>query len=184
MITYLTGNSKKFEEAQHIFEGWDLDHHHLDLQEIQGSRQEILTQKAYDAIKILNRPLIVEDVTMHCEAIGGLPGPYIKDFLKALGDDGLAALIHKYDNHRAQVICTAAYVEVGKEPIIVEGILDGVIVSPRGDMRHGPISWNPIFQPDGHAKTMGEMTMEEHASLSMRRHALEKLKEQLQGHQP
>lgn len=180
-IAYLTSNAKKYEEACHILDGWDVERVDLELTEIQGSRQEIAHAKSLEAVKHLNQPCIVEDVAMVCHAIGGLPGPYIKDFLKAIGDDGIAELISKYDDHSAEVICTAAYGVPGQEPVLFEGIVRGTIVTPRGGMRHGKFSWNPIFQPEGHTQTMGELSMEETAKISMRRLALDKLRHHLES---
>lgn len=175
-IEYITSNQKKFEEAQHILTEFELERVDLDLTEIQGSRQEISQAKAKEALRILGRPLVVEDVSLCCPALGGLPGPYIKDFLKAIGDQGIYELIHKYPDHSVQVICIAAYIEPGREPKLFEGIVEGKIVAPKGGMRHGVHSWNPIVLPNGFTKTFGEMTLEEHSRVSMRNLALTKLK--------
>lgn len=175
-IEYITSNQKKFEEAQHIMTGFELERVDLDLTEIQGTRHEIATAKAKEAVRLLNRPVVVEDVSLICPAIGGLPGPYIKAFLMAMGDEGIYTLIHKYEDHSVEAICIAAYSEPGGEPILFEGKIHGKIVAPRGNTRHGKYSWNPIVQPDGWDKTFGEMTIEEHSKISMRGIALQKLK--------
>lgn len=178
-IAYLTGNLQKFIEAQSILQPWELERVDMDLVEIQGDAQDIACHKARQAFSILGRPLIVEDVSLSCDALNGLPGPYIKDFLRKLGDDGLYNLIDRCGNRRATVSCLAAYVERDIEPLLFLGTLNGQLVSPRGSTRHGKYSWNCIFQPDGMEKTMGEMTMAEHAQVSMRKIALEKLKDHL-----
>lgn len=179
-IEYITSNKKKFEEAQHILSEWDLEQIHLELPEIQGTSEEIIKAKAKDALRILDRPLIVEDVSFSCPAIGGLPGPYIKDFLKALGERGIYELIHKYDDHSVRVTCLVAYIKQDLEPVIFEGFQEGMVVEPRGHVRHGTHSWNAIFQPRGSDNTFGELTIEELSKISMRYHALSKLKVYLQ----
>lgn len=179
-IEYITSNKKKFEEAQHILSEWELEQVHLELQEIQGTPEEIIKAKAKEALRILDRPLIVEDVSFACPAIGGLPGPYIKDFLKALGEHGIYELINKYDDHSVRVTCFVAYIKPDLDPVIFEGTQDGAIVAPRGHVRHGTHSWNAIFQPKGSDKTFGELTIAEHSKISMRFHALSKLKVYLQ----
>ncbi len=176
-IEFITSNEGKFEEAKHILKGWDLERVNIELTEIQGDRFSILNHKAREALRILERPLIVEDVSLCCPAIGGLPGPYIKDFLRYLGDYGLYELIHKYADHSVQTICLAGYIEPGKEPVIFEGIVEGTIVAPRGKSKQGLYSWNPIVQPKGYDRTFGEMTMEEQSRCSMRFLAMTKLKE-------
>ena len=49
----------------------------------------------------------------------------------------------------------------------------------RGDAGFG---WDPIFIPEGKKKTFAQMTAEEKNSLSMRKIALEKLKNKLTFH--
>ena len=181
-IEYITSNEKKFEEAKHILSNWKLERVDLELTEIQGDSDDVIKAKAREAFKILQRPLIVEDVSLCCPAIGGLPGPYIKDFLRKLGEKKLQELIHKYSDHSVKVICLAAFIERDKEPLIFEGVQEGTIVSPRGNTRHGVHSWNPIVQPIGMNKTYGEMTIEEHSKISMRFIALNKLDAYLHQH--
>lgn len=186
-IEYITSNQKKFEEAQHVLIGWELERVNIDLTEIQGDRQDVTTAKAKEAFRILNRPLIVEDVSLCCPAIAGLPGPYIKAFLTKLGDEGFCDLIHRYEDHSVEAICSVGYIAKGIEPLIFEGSIKGKIVHPKGNTRHGKVSWNTIFLPDGHSKTFGEMTIEEHATVSMRFIALNKLRDYFEkkvGHAP
>ena len=95
-------------------------------------------------MRILKRPLIVEDVSLCCPAIGGLPGPYIKDFLAKLGAKGIYELIHKYADHSVQVICVAGYARPEMEPVLFEGIVEGIIVAPRGEPERDRSSWNSI----------------------------------------
>ena len=55
-----------------------------------------------------------------------------------------------------------------------EGSIKGTIISPIGK---SGFSWDPIFQPDGFSKSFAELTQEEKNEISMRRIALNKLKE-------
>lgn len=183
-IEYITSNKQKFQEAQHVLPEFELEQVDIELTEIQGTRKEIIRAKAKEALHILKRPLVVEDVSLCCPAIGGLPGPYIKDFLKALGDKGLYELIHKYSNHSVEVICIVGYIEPNIEPTLFEGIVKGSIVAPKGELRHGIYSWNPIVLPNGSDKTFGEMTLQEHSTMSMRYLALIQLKEYLKSRNP
>ena len=52
--------------------------------------------------------------------------------------------------------------------------MSGTIVRPRGENGFG---WDPIFQPLGSLKTLGEMSFEEKNVISMRITALKKLKD-------
>jgi inosine triphosphate pyrophosphatase len=175
-IEYITSNSHKFEEAKLILSEWELEQINLDLTEIQGDRFKIVQAKAKEAFRILQRPLIVEDVSLCCSAIGGLPGPYIKDTLQKIGYKGLYELIHKYEDHTAQAICVAAYMKPGIEPLLFEGIVEGNIVAPKGKMPPNTMNFTPIFHPKGYKGTWGEMPLAERSKSSARSIALTKLK--------
>jgi inosine triphosphate pyrophosphatase len=180
-LAYVTGNREKFAEARIILNDFDLDQISLDLPEIQGDAHEIILHKAKFAQKLCSLPLIVEDVSVYCKALNGLPGPYVKDFTRTLGIDGLWRLIHKFQDHSATVTCLAAYSCPGKEPIIFEGSIEGTIVSPRGVASADLFSWNQIFQIKGSDRTFGEISLSEQSKISMRKTALEKIKAYLKG---
>jgi len=73
---------------------------------------------------------------------------------------------------------TIGYSNRKSEISFFESTIKGKLVAPRGETGWG---WDPVFQPDGYDKTFGEMTMEQKNELSMRRIALEKLKEYLKN---
>lgn len=175
-LTFVTGNPQKFEEASAVLAGIDLAWERIDLPEIQGNREEVVRAKALAAYDALHKPLFVEDVSVCFPALNGLPGPFVKFFLKELGHDGLQQLVHKYADHRAEAICTIGLMLPGfTEAQLFEGSIWGQIVPSRGQLKHGVYSWNSIFQPEGSDKTMGEMSMAEHGQSSHRRKALDKL---------
>lgn len=178
-IRFVTGNGAKFQEATHILEGWDLEHVDLDLVEIQGTRQEVIMAKAKLAMESVQAPLILEDVSLCCEALGGMPGPYAKDFLKAITPAGLFELADRMGRYGVEGICSAAYAEPGKEPVVFEGVIKGVLVAPSGTSHHGKASFNTIVRPDGYDLSFGEMTLEERSRVSHRRLALLQVRDHL-----
>lgn len=176
-IHFVTGNEGKFKEVQLILSGWQLSQTPLDLPELQGEPRDIARAKALQAFEAIGEPIVVDDTNITCPAIKGLPGPYAKDFLRHLSDEGFAELIHHYDDHRISAIAYAAYMEPGMdEPVIFEGRMEGTVVyPPRGTLKHGKYSFNCIFQPVGYELTMGEIPMSEHAAISHRNKAFEQL---------
>jgi len=61
--------------------------------------------------------------------------------------------------YRAHFISALALAQPGLGTETVEGRVNGDLVfPPRGDLGFG---YDPIFQPDGHGRTFGEMTSEE-----------------------
>ena len=53
--------------------------------------------------------VMVEDTSLCFNAYGGLPGPYIKWFLKNLGHDGLNRMLAGFDDKTAYAQCIFAY---------------------------------------------------------------------------
>lgn len=173
-FTFITGNANK---AKYVAEwlGADVSHHSLDLDEIQTlDLHELVTHKAKQAYALLKTPVLVEDAQLSCPALGGLPGPFIKWFLDAMGVDGLAKLVHKYDDRSAHgKICYALY--DGQEMHFFEGEMRGIIApEPRGT---GGFGFDQILINDSFTKTRAEMTEDEYAATSYRKQALDKLKE-------
>ena len=129
------------------------------------------------------RPVITEDTCLCFNALGGLPGPYIKWFLDKLRPEGLHRLLHGFEDKSAYALCLFAYFDKATmaEPVILEGRTDGIIVSPRGPQAFG---WDPVFQPQDRLETYAEMPKEAKNAISHRGRALEKLKVFLesQGH--
>ena len=66
----------------------------LDIPEIQSlDLKEVIENKAKSAYQKIKKPILVEDVSFEIGALKGLPGTFIKFFLKTLGTEGTVALI-------------------------------------------------------------------------------------------
>ena len=177
-ITFITGNPGKAERIRkHL--PIELLHQAIDLNEIQSlNLQEVAGHKAQEAYKFVQGPVLVEDVSLVFNALGALPGPLIKWFLKELDNPGLCKLLDGYTDRSAVAkVCFALF--DGKETHFFENERTGtIVIEPRGKKLFG---WDTIFIPDGYEKTWGEMTEEETVPSSMRRPALKKLETFLQS---
>ena len=176
-ILYITSNAGKFEEASLILNSVQLKQKNVDTVEIQGKPEDIIKDKASQLAQKIQQAFIVEDVSFSLSCLNGFPGPYIKDFLYAVGEKGLFEIAEKFNNYKASTICFAAYCFPGDEPIYCSGEIFGTLVPPKGGVKHGKVSYNSVFKPDGYSQTFGEMSMEDHAKMSHRFHALKKLKQ-------
>ncbi|KAJ3279626.1 nucleoside triphosphate pyrophosphohydrolase ham1 [Borealophlyctis nickersoniae] len=175
-LIFVTGNANKLGEVQSILSTApiNLTSHKLDLTGIQGTTQQVSTDKCRRAADILNGPVLTEETALSSTALKGLPGPYIKWFLDSLGHDGLNKMLAGFEDKSAAAICTFAYCAgPGKEVFLFEGRTEGKIVPARGPNDFG---WDPIFQPDGSHETYAEMPKETKNTISHRFKALEKLK--------
>ncbi len=182
-IHYVTGNKGKFEEAAKVLDleflaskGFEIVHTPLDLEEIQGSSRKIAEHKILEAFSKLHEPCIIDDISLHCPAIGGLPGPYVRSFLEAIGDEGIAKLISNYSDRSCRVVCHIAFGRSLKEIDIFEGSLEGTIVMPRGERMAHTYSWNGIVQETTTKKTLAELSLDEASKISARSKALNKFR--------
>ena len=173
-LYFITGNKGKLMEVQSILGNVEaLD---IDLPEIQSlDAHEIIKAKLEEAKKHQAGEFIVEDTSLYFEALNGLPGPLIKWFMKTVGNDGLYKMAGAFGNFQAEAKTIVGYSDQQGNISFYEGNVKGMIVLPRGE----GFGWDPIFQPEGHAKTFGELTSEEKNSFSMRKIALEHLREHL-----
>uniref|UniRef100_A0A146LJX9 Inosine triphosphate pyrophosphatase n=1 Tax=Lygus hesperus TaxID=30085 RepID=A0A146LJX9_LYGHE len=181
-VVFVTGNAKKLEEVIAILGSsvpFKLVNRKIDLPELQGDVDDVCKKKCLEAAGIVQGPVIVEDTCLCFEALGGLPGPYIKWFLEKLGPEGLHKMLIGFDEFAAKAICTLAYAEgPGSEVLLFQGVTPGKIVVPRGRRDFG---WDPCFQPDGYDMTYGELAKEEKNKISHRSKAVQIMKKHFQG---
>jgi len=180
---FVTGNPGKLREVSEILahdpQPIEIESRSLDLPEIQGTTQEIAREKCKRAAELIGRPVITEDTALCFAAMNGLPGPYIKFFLRDLGHDGLNHMLDGFSTRAAWALCTFAYsAGPGSEPVLFEGRTDGKIVPARGPARFG---WDPVFEAEDTGLTYAEMEATQKNIISHRGRALQKLRDYLQA---
>jgi len=133
--------------------------------------------KAKAACEAANMLTLADDSGLCVDALGGAPGIYSarwagpnKDFAAAM------ARVHREiagnPNRRARFVCVLALAAPGEAVRTFEGVVDGAIAwPPRGALGFG---YDPIFVPDGHTRTFGEMPEPEKLPLTHRARAFEK----------
>ena len=171
---FITGNKGKLEEAREILSGVEqLD---IDLEEIQELDPRLVIEaKLKEAQKVVKGDFFCEDTSLYIEKMNGFPGPLIKWYMKAIGVDGIYNQTKVLDNCRAVAKTVIGY-SCGDDIKFFEGIIEGEIVEPAGERGFG---WDKIFRPNGFDKTFSQMSIEEKNKISMRRNALNKLKDYL-----
>jgi XTP/dITP diphosphohydrolase len=175
-IIFVTTNKGKIKEAGEIL-GIEIEPLNLEIDEVQTLDPiKCIEKKTEAAFTQAKRAILVEDTCLFFEAWNGLPGVFIDYFMKTMGIDGLIRLMKEESNRKAKAQTSLCYFD-GKEKIITTGIVDGSIaMEKRGDNGFG---WDPIFIPIGYEKTFAELGDEIKNKISMRRMALEKLREKL-----
>ena len=113
-ITFVTGNAKKLEEVRAILGSdslpFEVISRKLDLSELQGEPENVAREKCFLAVKEVEGPTIVEDTGLCFNALGGLPGIYIKWFLEKTGHEGLNNLLAAYEDKSAYALVSGVLV--------------------------------------------------------------------------
>lgn len=164
-VTFITGNQGKADFLAKYL-GIAVPHYKLDLDELQSfDLREISEHKVRQAYEKIKKPVLVEDVAFTCEALGKLPGPFIKWFLESLGTEGICRMIDGYKDRRAFGQVCYAYFD-GQKVEFFEGRVNGTVPDkPRGSALFG---WDFIFIPEGADKTYSEMNDTELDQWSLR----------------
>ena len=141
--------------------------------------------KAHAAVAATGLPALSDDSGISVDALGGAPGVYTADWAETgQGRDfGMAMertwrALEEVDAplpRTAQFRCTLVLAWPDGHDEVFEGALPGqVIWPPRGVEGHG---YDPIFVPDGHDITLGEMSPEAKNRISHRAIAVAKMLE-------
>lgn len=157
-LVFITGNQNKADYLAKLL-GMPVDHQKIDLDEIQSLDIRAITEhKVRQAYEIAKRPVLVEDVGLTIQALGRLPGPFIKWFIDDIGVEGICRLADLTPERAAFASCCYGYYD-GTDLKLFYSELSGTIAEqPRGD---GGFGWNPVFIPAGQPLTLGEMSEEE-----------------------
>ena len=147
---------------------FEMETMNLDLPEIQGDPLAVAENKCKSAAEIVGGAVLVEDTSLCFNALGGLPGVYVKWFLDGVGNKGLNNLLAAYEDKTATAQCIFAFSKGPGEPILTfKGQTEGLIVDARGPP--SSFGWDPIFQPsEGEGKTYAEMDVAEKDKVSDR----------------
>ncbi|MEX2028650.1 MAG: non-canonical purine NTP pyrophosphatase [Candidatus Curtissbacteria bacterium] len=175
-LVVITSNENKIAEINQIL-GTGHKVSTLDVPEIQSlDLDEVITAKAKYAYEIIKKPVLVTDVSLEIEALNGLPGTFVKFFLKTLGAEKTVSLIPG-KNTKTRVTDAIAIYD-GKNLKIFKGTIYGHLIA-KSQGKHG-FGFDFVFVPAGFNKTYSQMSPAEKNKISHRALALKKLKSYLQ----
>lgn len=137
--------------------------------------------KARAAADVSGLPALADDSGLSVRGLDGAPGIFSarwagpeKDFSVAMAKVEARLDEIRCDDRAAWFTCALALAWPDGPAVVVEGRVDGTLVFPgRGDRGFG---YDPIFIPEGHAQTFGEMDPAAKDAMSHRARAFEKLK--------
>ncbi len=170
---FATKNLNKLREVNEIL-GRELHQISVELLEPQGlDIVEVVKEKARYAFHKTGKFVLVEDTGLEFDSWNGLPGALIRWFLEAVGNEGILKMLKGEKNRQATAKTAVGFYDGTKCHVFVGKIRGEILPEIRGQSGFG---WDPIFVPEGHSKSFGEMTAEEKNEISMRRFALLRLK--------
>ena len=140
--------------------------------------------KAKNAALQTGRAAIADDSGLEVDALNGQPGVYSARFSGAGATDSrnvdkLLSMLGDTpaQDRTARFRCVIALARAGQyeKPEIFHGVCEGQIIEePRGENGFG---YDPLFQPEGHTQTFGELGEPTKSQNSHRADALNKLKD-------
>jgi XTP/dITP diphosphohydrolase len=183
VVFFATGNIHKFNEVRSILSqlGFAVGMLRLKGDEIQSeSIREIAEKSVQNAYARCRLPIFVEDAGLFIGALDGFPGPYAAYVYHTIHNSGILKLLENNADRHARFQSVIAYCDQQSpcHPEFFIGEVKGEITtSVREEQGKSGFGFDPIFQPEGSAKTFAEMTIEEKNGYSHRAMAIRKFAE-------
>mgnify|MGYP000002804273 FL=1 len=203
-VVIATGNAHKAEEIQALL-GPDFACRTLadfpDAPEVEETANTLAGNAALKALSLVNWLkqnedwnegwVLADDSGLEVDALDGAPGVRSARYAATDSHAGNtpdeqnnAKLLHELSGQRkhhraARFRCVIALARAGQygKPEIFHGVCEGKIIEePRGENGFG---YDPLFQPEGHTQTFGELGEPTKSQNSHRANALRKLKDWL-----
>ncbi len=175
MIAFVTTNEGKFREVSSKLEELHVKVVREDRSypEIQADRLEKVVRFAATVLDDqIKGDYLIDDSGLFIDAFGGFPGVYSSYVYKRLGCAGMLKLLEGARS-RTATFETVFLLRTREEHEVFHGECRGTIADrERG---RGGFGFDPIFIPDGAAKTFAEMTLSEKSAVSHRARAVDAL---------
>ena len=185
-LVIATHNVGKMREIGALFAGFDIhilsaaDLGLAEPDETETSFAGTAILKAREAAMASGKPALADDSGLAVTALNGAPGIYSarwagpdRNFNLAMDAVETALAKTGTTDHSAEFICALAIVWPDGDVVCVEGRVKGqLLFPPRGTMGFG---YDPIFQPNGHKISFGEMDPDTKHAISHRADAFAQL---------
>lgn len=190
-LVLATHNKDKVKEFHDLLAGLDIEVVSLDafpavgeIKEDGETLEENALIKAREVHRVTGLPSLADDTGLEVFYLNGAPGVFSSRYAgeHATYEDNVRKLLRDLGGvpprrRRAQFRCVLAYVGADRSEHLVEGVCGGVMTeSPRGTNGFG---YDPVFLPEGHAGTFGELSAEEKNAISHRARAALRMREHL-----
>jgi len=184
VISFVTTNTGKFREVSAMLAeaSFKIVHEDRSYPEIQADRLEKIVRFAATVLDDQVRgDYLIDDSGLFIDAFGGFPGVYSSYVYKRLGCTGVLKLMEAAGGRSARFE-TVFLLRTGGDHEVFHGECRGTIATE--ERGKGGFGFDPIFVPDGAAKTFAEMTLTEKNAHSHRARAVDALVRHLRGKEP
>jgi len=182
----VTSEEEKYQEIRTLIGLSDLKWAKIRAVEPQNLNLHILIEEKIKIVKeqLGDVPFLIEHTGLSINAWKGLPDGLTRIFMSKIGNDIVCKMMQPFKEENERMAWAKSVVGFYHPDGTIrtfEGEVQGTIAEkPRGSNNFG---WDPIFIPKRKEKndkrTYGEISFEEKNQISMRRIAIEKLKEYL-----
>ena len=173
-IYFVTGNNGKLASLQRKLENTSIkvEQKELDLLEIQSdSLEEVSVNKALQAFKKLQKPLVVDDSGFFIKELNGFPGVFIKYALTSIGVEGIMDIMKNKTNRECAFQSVVTFVDKNGNPKVFKGYLEKGVIAKEIDTKEREEAWSDlwkVFIPDGYNKTLSQFSPEERTKRSLK----------------
>ncbi len=152
--------------------GYEMEHIKTTYPEIQADTLEETIVPGLDwLMERYRRPIMIDDSGLFIDALKGFPGVYSSYVFRTIGCDGILRLMEGVKDRSARFECCIGFLVPGKEPNISKGIAKGSISEKKAGT--GGFGYDPVFVPDGYAKTYAQIEVTEKNKISHRGRAVD-----------
>jgi XTP/dITP diphosphohydrolase len=172
-LTLVTSNAEKVREVRDILRpyGIEVRARRRTLPEPQVDSLEEVVGAKLASVRDLPGWVAVEDSGIHFTGLSGFPGVYSAYAFRTIGLEGMLRLLK--GRSRMARFRTVAGLRRGRQSWMFVGEVRGRAAP--GLRGRGGFGYDPLFIPDGHPTTFGEMTPTEKSAISHRARAFQKL---------
>jgi XTP/dITP diphosphohydrolase len=172
-LVLVTQNEHKLKELTPLFKKYNVDFEtttHEKYEIRSDNIEEIARVAAKVAFETIGKPVVLDDTGFFVEALNGFPGSYAGIVLGFLGYGGILQLMRDKTERKSKFMTAVGYFD-GQRLESFVGTMSGNVAHEAGGI--GGFGYDPIFIPEGQAKTYAELTFDEKISISHRTQAFE-----------
>lgn len=172
-LYFVTASENKFNDYQFLLGRLaNLVWFRYNVEDVITTDVDILIRRKVEAvrIKLPYLPFLVEQTNLMIRVWKNLPGNVAGLFVDGVGVAGICKMLDTFPDRAATAVTKLAYHSPDGRVAVFAGHLTGTIASePRGQQIFG---WDAIFIPEGHDRTLAEMSIEQRNSISTRKLAV------------